>query len=343
MTVSGMLRWVAIAGLAAALVGGCASSKSGDGADAAGADAMVDGPPDPCDGVACPGLTYCKEGTCVPFPDCPVDGGMPGPDPVPSCPDGTTCRNSVCIPDGLDIDHDGYPAATDCDEQNPDIHPDASEACNGFDDNCVDGIDEGDPVLLCEGNGAGNICMGGACVCADGNFDLDPTIPGCECVAAPPVGAGLTCATAIVVGDLSDAGAGQLMNVSGNIPNGRQVWYRFRAVDTADTACDNYHAAAKLMTNPDDQFRIRMFRGDCASPIEVGQFTEVEWATDLRQDLAGRLTGQCPCWIGTPVDNVSQCSDDSADYYVAVERVAGGTDTCASYSLEVSNGVYDWQ
>ena len=49
------------------------------------------------------------------------------------------------------------------------------------------------------------------------------------------------------------------------------------------------------------------------------------------------------CWSGTPVDNVSPCGDDASDYYVVVERTTGGTDTCAEFNLELSNGIYDWQ
>ena len=182
----------------------------------------------------------------------------------------------------------------------------------------------------------------GSCVCPNGNFDLDPTVPGCECAAVPVLGEGTSCATAIDVGNISDAG--QAMNVMGNIPNGRQVWYRFRGVDSPDSACDNYHVNAKFAGNPGDEFRIRAFRGACATPMTPpGQFTEITWATDLRANIGGVLTGQCPCWTGTPVDNVSPCADDSSDYYVVVERTTGGTDTCAQYNVELSNGVYDWQ
>jgi len=39
--------------------------------------------------------------------------------------------------DDLDLDGDGAPWSEDCDETNPDIHPDAQEVCdNGVDDNC---------------------------------------------------------------------------------------------------------------------------------------------------------------------------------------------------------------
>ena len=335
------IRGLALVIVAALSVAACASSKGGDNPDGGGSDgAPNDGVVDPCDGVECPGLTFCKEGTCVPYPACPVDGGVSGPDPVPMCTPGTECRNGVCIPIGVDVDMDGFPAGTDCDEQNPEIHPGVPEVCNGVDDDCTMTVDDGDPAVLCSGAQAGNVCVSGSCVCPNGNFDLDPSVPGCECAATPALDQGMSCATAIDVGNLVDNA--QAVTVSGNVPNGRGVWYRLRGVDSADTSCDNLHVRARLTTNPGDEFRIRAFRGNCSTAITPpGQFTDIDWYVDFRATVGGQLTGQCPCWSGTPVDNVSPCSDDGADYYVVVERATGGTDTCAAYNVELSNGLYD--
>ena len=43
-----------------------------------------------------------------------------------------------------DADKDGYAAEEDCDDNNPDIHPDADEICNGLDDDCDALIDDED-------------------------------------------------------------------------------------------------------------------------------------------------------------------------------------------------------
>ena len=58
--------------------------------------------------------------------------------------------------------------------------------------------------------------------------------------------------------------------------------------------------------------------------------------------INGTLSGECPCTAagGTPQQNVSTCADDSAYYYVVVERTSGAL-TCDSYQIELSNGVYD--
>jgi putative metal-binding protein/pre-peptidase/thrombospondin type 3 repeat protein len=44
---------------------------------------------------------------------------------------------------GVDGDGDGYPSDIDCNDANPSIHPGASEACNGLDDDCDQTTDEG--------------------------------------------------------------------------------------------------------------------------------------------------------------------------------------------------------
>jgi len=47
-------------------------------------------------------------------------------------------------PPAVDSDNDGYTVSGgDCDDSNPAVNPGAVEVCNGIDDNCVGGIDEG--------------------------------------------------------------------------------------------------------------------------------------------------------------------------------------------------------
>jgi hypothetical protein len=72
-------------------------------------------------------------------------------------------------------------------------------------------------------------------------------------------------------------------------------------------------------------------------------FTDYNWATDFRQTIGGRLTGECPCYAaGTaPRADVSLCTDDTTSYFVRVRRRAGAAVGCQSYSIELSNGLYD--
>ena len=173
-------------------------------------------------------------------------------------------------------------------------------------------------------------------------YDVDG-VPdtGCECTSVPATGVATACADAQDLGAISDAGAGQTVMVTGNlVPDGREVWYRFRGVDSADTTCDNYHVRVQFMTNPDDAYRFVVLRGDCMdmSCPDTG-FTDFTWATDFRDGMGD---GECPCSPapqGAPGQNA--CNDDSADFFIRVVRRDGAAVACDSFTLEVSNGVYD--
>lgn len=49
----------------------------------------------------------------------------------------------------VDTDGDGFYNDVDCDDDNPDVHPDAVEICDGIDNNCDGLIDEADPAVTC--------------------------------------------------------------------------------------------------------------------------------------------------------------------------------------------------
>ncbi len=62
-----------------------------------------------------------------------------------------------------DLDHDGYPASEDCDDQDGTAYPGAEEACDGVDNDCDGEVDEGwdadgDGHLTAEGCEAGDDC-----------------------------------------------------------------------------------------------------------------------------------------------------------------------------------------
>jgi hypothetical protein len=44
---------------------------------------------------------------------------------------------------GDDADGDGFSSADDCDDEDPNVNPDAIETCNGVDDDCANGVDDG--------------------------------------------------------------------------------------------------------------------------------------------------------------------------------------------------------
>jgi hypothetical protein len=92
---------------------------------------------------------------------------------------------------------DGYAAdSTDCDDTRGDVHPGATEVCDGVDDNCNGSVDEGVTTIFYEdadGDGFGNpdktteACAAPDGYVADGT-DCDDTDPSrtTDCTAPAP-------------------------------------------------------------------------------------------------------------------------------------------------------------
>ena len=71
----------------------------------------------------------------------------------------------------VDRDGDGWPQSEDCDDDNADVHPGAEEVCNGVDDDCVGGIDDGVGTLWytdADGDLYGGALLGQFCDAPDG-------------------------------------------------------------------------------------------------------------------------------------------------------------------------------
>ncbi len=88
-------------------------------------------------------------------------------------PSGTT--DSGGGSDVVDADHDGVPAAEDCDDTNPDVSPDAPEVCGGADDDCDGKVDDADDSL------DGDLTVWAD---ADGDGHGDASAPRSACIAA---------------------------------------------------------------------------------------------------------------------------------------------------------------
>jgi hypothetical protein len=122
----------------------------------------------------------------LPAADCADDNSEVHPGAIETCNSVDDDCDGGSIDEGgtttwyADTDSDGYgdPAVTleacgatdgyvtdntDCDDTNASIHPGATETCNGLDDNCVDGMDEGLATTMwfadADDDGYGNIAV----------------------------------------------------------------------------------------------------------------------------------------------------------------------------------------
>ncbi len=89
----------------------------------------------------------CAQGNVAPSSD--VSDVTEDPDAAaptggcPPCATGEKCSAGACVSVNTDADGDGVPLSLDCDDHDKDVHPGATEVCNGKDDNCDGKIDEG--------------------------------------------------------------------------------------------------------------------------------------------------------------------------------------------------------
>lgn len=209
-------------------------------------------------------------------------------------------------------------------------------------------------------------------------YDVNGVVnDGCECQA--DVGeqrGGQTCNSAINLGAVPDSG----FKVSSDNTRGSAIpasdvdWYTFQASDptwNGETGnCDYYNVRIRFITNPSNQFVFDVFRGSCAGADQIcSEKLNHEWAVNFISGTGSAKRGECPCsanyqancdapdnyqeclrvqgtpqncnscpGYGSPNNNV--CTDNSARVYVKVFRDPLVAPTCATYELEISNGLY---
>ncbi len=304
--------------------------------------------------------------------------------------DGTTDGDDStgCTAYFLDLDGDGFGGSAsrclcagaagqkytatksgDCDDDKASINPSASEQCDGLNNNCSGGVDEGAAGTCQQVLNANLACSGGKCViasCSSGNFDIDGGYgSGCECPADATWGkTGTACTNAIDLGDVPDDKT--VRTHTGRIsPNEGGKWIRFRAIDGADGGgCDTFHVAVTFQNTNDHEFDI--YRGGCSGNHNLcSNDTHHQWRTDffsksgatgpgaLGSNPVGAHTpsphafsGECKCTTsaksspaGQALPGMQFCSDNTMQYYVYVHRKAGSAPKCDQFTLRVQNGV----
>lgn len=165
-----------------------------------GANEICDGKDNNCDGNKDEGdVCICKDGDTSPC-DCSttmVDGTM-------TCTDNAWGTCSSCK--DKDADGDGYPSTvyggTDCDDTNKAINPGATEVCDGKDNNCKDGIDEGGVCTVAECTGSATTSCASECssgsgtkTCSNGKWGSCVCQPTDECTGTTSVSCGSECAS----------------------------------------------------------------------------------------------------------------------------------------------------
>ncbi len=285
-------------------------------------------------GVAACGTPAAADNLCNNVDD-DCDGAVDEEYAAYTCGRGICMRNSMCA---LGIER--------CVEG-----PSRTETCNALDDNC-DGTTDNDPpapAVLCSPAPRGTVqCLSGACrmaSCDPGWLDADgSTANGCECEMESTEGRGEACSSAFNLDDLRGGpfvdNAGADFTVRGKIaPAGDEDWFRFTAVDSADTTCDAYHVDVRFTSNPGAVFRMDVYRGGCASTTCTNIADGYSYYTDHSSGSGTTAVGECQCRASN-TDGFTICDDDGAVYYFRVYRAPGSPGDCAEYAIRVTNGVY---
>jgi hypothetical protein len=288
-------------------------------------------------------------------------GGIDAGGPLPTMPtmwcapgDGTSCqcnetRNGVmnsCVVTnsygtcaGMQTCNGVSGTFTGCTAQTP-----AMETCNGKDDNCNGRIDEGDPNVLCEGQGppppnASWVCWKGLCevgACDPGYTNFPPggsVTAGCAC-QVDTNGPNGTCATAHDMGMVTSVSATPIV-ISGTLSSAGDVeFFTFNTVDTPQTNTNSYHVSiAFTEPSPNNEFVMDVMRGAPCIDAPTGPATSIT-SYDWCVNGSGPTSGEAPCGPGA----VNDCTDYTSVYYVRVYRAAGVAGTCTTFQLTVTGG-----
>jgi hypothetical protein len=293
------------------------------------------------------GSTFCA-------PDCAFDG---------KCPSGAECKAPANAPAGVKVcmplGGEACPCAPNrdketrtCTKMSGSAVCMGTETCDGKSGTFV-GCDAPTPSAeVCDGkdndcNGKADDLPGATCSCSGPNCtilcnagfthypsDL-PDAAGCPCAAdsgEPTKGA--TCATALGLSTLSDAGGGKTdLSISGTLSSDDDVdWFKIKIEDAAETAKNSTHVRITFDANPDNEFVFQVIRGeDCTKEATAPTLTSYDFCVDYQE--AGPK-GMTPCGAE---DGKAHCdSNVGSVYLIGIKRSPmAAKKTCSKYTFKV--------
>jgi hypothetical protein len=208
-------------------------------------------------------------------------------------------------------------------------------------------------------------------------FDVNEQFQdGCECQAdASEAQGGNSCNGAIELGTFPDTGF--KMVVGGNVvPKVDEDWWVVTGSDPTwknePNTCDLYNLRVAFVSNPGNALMLDVRRGSCSGTGCVGG-TTFEYATNFYtadkgecgcstaalancdapydgedptrsyqncvRDYGVAKCGSCPAEASP---GTHKCADETAKYYIRVYQNPDKAPTCLPYSIEISNGLYEW-
>lgn len=255
--------------------------------------------------------------------------------------DGAVNENgaSGCVFYSQDLDRDGYgnmngPAAecrctaavpwdavnrTDCNDSVASINPARTEICNGIDDNCAGGVDEGSTYSLCPipANASNSGCYASLGCKPDCNtfwYDVDNIFSnGCEVQQDiyDRAGQGVSCAGPGTLFNIEEFGSSSpyQFDVTGNIvPTADIDWFYVYAIDSGTNGI-GVRLDVRFLSNPGNNYRYDLFQGSCSNPIASAQTA----------NTLSLIPGY---------------------YYIRVTRVSGASPAGENYQMRFSSNFY---